>query len=95
MVVVMRPPWFSIIEVIEPRGRSMHDIASGIAARHCISMALLRGQRRSTTLFAVRKKIYQQIKIERPDLSSGAVARFMNRDGSSVRHAWLQMDRAA
>jgi chromosomal replication initiation ATPase DnaA len=86
---MFREPWFSIIEVHESTGRSMADIAAEVAAEHGVEVAALRGSSQANEITWVRRAAFRRIHQERPDLSSGQIARYFHREGSSVRHAIL------
>jgi chromosomal replication initiation ATPase DnaA len=84
----VREPWFSIIDVTECRGRSIADIARDIIERRKVSLDAVRGQRRDKTIVTVRHEIIDQVRRERIDLTSGHLARFLNRDPATIRHYW-------
>lgn len=90
----MKAPWFNIVEIVEPRlGRSMADIVRDVSEAYNISLAELRRPSQRRMYSAARNAAYDAVHRERPDLSSSMVGRFLNRDGSSVRHRWLQTSR--
>jgi hypothetical protein len=90
-----RKPWFQILEVIEPRGRSMADIVNEVVKRRKVSLREVLGARQHEYLLEARREIYEAIRAERPDLSSNQVGKFMNRDGSRIRHFWRNQSEAA
>jgi chromosomal replication initiation ATPase DnaA len=83
---MFREPWFSIIEVHEPTGRSMADIAAEVAAEHGVEVSRLRGPEQTYNVNAARHAAIRRVSQERPNLSSGQIARFFCRDGSTIRH---------
>lgn len=87
-----KKPWFRIVEVVEPTGRTMADIAAEIAAKRLVPLKDMRGSSRRHEISRARWAAYRQIKLERPDLTSTQVAMYFNRDASSVRHAWRAME---
>lgn len=91
----MRKPWFEIIEVVEARGRSMADIVAGIAAKHRVTLRELRGASFERRLVAARREAYLAIRRERGDISSARIGAFLDKEGSTVRHAWRRADQAA
>jgi chromosomal replication initiation ATPase DnaA len=66
--------------------RSVEEIVSESLERHGVSLVELRGHRQSDRLKAARGEALVRVWKERPDLSSGEVGRYFNREGSSVRH---------
>ena len=88
-----RKPWFEILEVIEPRGRSMADIAMRVAARFNTNVSEIRGRRQTQRIAAARRAFCRAVYRERPDLSTSVVADFLGRDRSTVRHMWCTFDR--
>lgn len=91
----MREPWFRIVSVSERGGRSMADIVKDVAESRGLTVEDLRGWRNTKPIATARHVAWEQIRVERPDLSSSQVARYFRRDGSTVRHRWLRMERAA
>jgi hypothetical protein len=83
---MFREPWFSIIEVHEPSGRSMADIAAEVAAEHGVEVSDLRGTSRRHKITSVRHDAFLRICRERPELSSAQIARYFHREGSTLRH---------
>lgn len=91
----MREPWFRIVEIIEPSGRSMADICVDVAGEFGIRVADIRGGRRNPGLRKARRKAFDMVRMERPDLSSAQVAAFFNVEGSTVRHVWRRLEAEA
>lgn len=87
----MRNPWFTIIEIIEPRGRPIAEIAAEVARTRGVSLAEMRGARLSRNIAQARREALARIRIERPDVQSHIVARYFHREGSTIRHAWCNM----
>jgi len=87
----MKQPWFCIIECDR---RSMTEIVSEIAGRYHVRVADIIGHRRTPVLGMARQEAYDVIRVERPDLTSGQVARFLNRESSTIRHAWRKQQAA-
>ena len=92
---MFREPWFRIIDIIDPRGASLAEIARQEAEKAGVTVEDIRGMRRQRNLVRVRFAVYRRAKLERPDLTSSQVARFMRKDSSTVRHAWAMMENAA
>lgn len=86
-----RKPFFEIIEVIEPRGRSMADIVKEVAARRKVSVREMRSGCFYRYITQARQEAYRAIRSERPDITSGQIAIFFNREGSTIRHHFRQM----
>lgn len=86
----MREPWFRIVEVVEANGRSIADIARDVADEHGVSLADIRGSRRTREILRARHQAMMQCRYQRPDLSSGQVAQYFQRDASTVRHLWAR-----
>lgn len=91
----MRKPWFEIIEVVEARGRSMADIVAGIAVKHRVTLIELRGSSKLQKVVDARREAYLAIRRERGDIPSERVGAFLDKEGSTVRHAWRRADQAA
>ena len=89
---MFRDPWFRIIDVTEPRGLSIADIAREEAEKAGVSLDQLRGRTRKHDVVDVRRRVYDRARVERPDLSSSQIANYMRKDASSVRHAWRRME---
>ena len=86
----LKRPWFHIIDVIEPRGRSMEDIAAEVARERGVTVVAMRSPRFTIPVFEARCEAMTRISAERPDLVSEQVGRYFNRDGSIVRRIWRQ-----
>ena len=84
----MNKPWFSIIDVVEARGRSIADIAAEVAHECKVDLRIMRSAVVLTHVLAARDKALARIRQERPDLSSRHVAAYFHRDPSSIRHSW-------
>lgn len=65
--------------------RSMEQIVADSLRQHGVSLVEFRGHRQSDHLRKVRAEALANVWLERPDLSSGEVGRYFNRDGSTVR----------
>ena len=91
----MKKPWFSIVEVVEPRGRSMDDIAQEVARKRRVPLRDMRGVTTRADVVAARWEAIDIISRERPDLSSTVIGQYFNRDPSSVCHARAKMRAAA
>lgn len=89
---MFREPWFRIIDITEPRGLSLADIAKQEAEKAGVELDVLRGKSQKHGIVRIRRAIYRRIRIERPDLSSSQVAKFMRKDSSTVRHEWSRME---
>lgn len=85
---VMREPWFQILDVWENGRLSLADIAQQVAEETGVPLAEIRGGRRRHYQLRARWKLIERVRVERPDLSSSQVARFLNVDGSTVRGRW-------
>lgn len=90
-----REPFFEILDVTELRGRSMADIAAEVLKGRKADMKEVRSDRRDRRIAAVRKEIVRRFKVERCDLSSEQVARFLKLDPTTIRHHWRKMARTA
>lgn len=88
----MKQPWFCIVAELGPR--SVPEIIADVAKRHGITVTELLGQRKPVHVTAARMEAYRIAGEERPDLSSGQIARFFKREGSTIRHAWLKQQAA-
>ena len=66
--------------------RSIEEIVSEILDKAGVSLVEFRGHRQSLRLREVRAAAMLKVWAERPDLSSGEIARYFNREGSTVRH---------
>lgn len=84
----MRAPWFSIIDVIETRGRSIADISAEVANECGVDLRVMRSALVLDHIVAARDKALARIRRERPDVSSGTVAAYFNREPSTIRHSW-------
>lgn len=87
----MREPWFRIIEVREPSGRSIADIAKQAANEFGMRLSDMR-DRRYPSARSARRRALQMIRTERRDLSSSQVAAFFGMEGSTVRHVWRRFE---
>jgi alkylated DNA nucleotide flippase Atl1 len=85
---MFREPWFSIIEVHEHRGRSMADIAAEIVKAHGADLKKVRAGAYDAVSRQAREACFLAIRAERPDLHSGIVGKFFNRDPTKVRLVW-------
>lgn len=83
---MFREPWFSIIDVYEPRGRSMADIVKEVVDQTGVSLERMRSW--SHKARAARVAAIKAVRSERPDLTSGQMAVFFRRDASTVRYYW-------
>lgn len=90
---MFREPWFEILEVCDTRGRSMPDIAAECIRRHHVSLKEMRGPGQSGYVAKARRATLAAIVGERPDLSSGQIGHFLNRDPSTIRHLILKIRR--
>ena len=84
----MRKPWFHVIEVWEPGGRSMADIVNDVVRETGVSLAEIRSLLQFAPVCKARNMAYLRIRAERRDLTSGEVAHFLRKDGSTIRRAW-------
>lgn len=91
---MFRDPWFRIVEIIDTCGLSLADIVKETAEKHRLRIEDIRGDRRSRRLAAARKEICERARLERPDLTSSQIGFFLRKEGSTVRHAWRQMEEA-
>jgi chromosomal replication initiation ATPase DnaA len=66
--------------------RPIEEIVAEKLNFHGVSLVELRGARQSMRLRQVRREALEAVWLERPDLSSGQVAKYFNREGSTVRH---------
>lgn len=85
---MFREPWFSILEVYEPRGRSMADIVKEVVEQTGVSLERMRSWEHKAR--PARLTAITAIRGERPDLTSGQVAAFFRRDTSLVRKYWKE-----
>lgn len=85
-------PWFRIIEVRERSGLSLADIARQEADRAGVRLADMRGPCRMHNVSRARRAVYCRVRLERPDLTSSQVGRFMRKEASAIRHTWRQME---
>jgi hypothetical protein len=83
-----REPWFRIIEVHEERGRSMADIVGDVCRQTNVPLAKMKEHARNELISAAKSEAMFAIRRERPDLTSGTVAKFFNCESSSVRRRW-------
>ena len=91
----MRDPWFSIVDVIEERGRSIADIAAEVARECGVNLNVMRSPLMLKHVVAARDAALAHILQERPDAPSSYVAAYFNREASTIRHAWRKLRRAA
>lgn len=84
----MRTPWFQIIDVVEPRGRSIADIAAECAEEFGVNLNVLRSPLMFDHIVDARHKTLARIRQERPDLRSHQVAAYFHRESSTIRHSW-------
>lgn len=89
----MKAPWFSIVDVIEPRGRSIADIVAEVAEKTGVKVGAIRSPLVINRVVAARDAALARIREERPDLGSARVAEFFNRDPSSIRYSWRRSAR--
>lgn len=89
---MFRDPWFQIIDVTEPRGLSLADIARQEAEQAGVAIDQVRGKCQKAPLVRTRRAIYRRVRVERPDLTSTQVAIYMRKDGSTIRHEWRRME---
>jgi chromosomal replication initiation ATPase DnaA len=87
----MRKPWFCIIDISEPEGRSVEEITREVARRRGIDIKAICSRNTFPEVICARMEAYAAIMRERPDLKSDAVAGFFNKNSSSVRHAWRRL----
>lgn len=90
-----REPFFEIIDVVEPRGRSMGDIAADVLKGRRVGINEVRSDRRDRFIVNIRKEIISRFMRERRDLSSGQMAIFLNMDASTIRHHWRKLAAAS
>lgn len=84
---MFREPWFRILDVVDPRGRSIAEISAEAAREMNVPLDVLRGTLYRHRLHQKRLAVYSRIKAERPDVPSSQIGRYFNRDPSSVRKA--------
>lgn len=87
---MFREPWFCILDVVDPRGRSIAEISAEAAREMKVPLEVLRGTLYSQRLHQKRLVVYSRIKAERPDVRSDQIARYFNREASTIRHALIQ-----
>lgn len=85
---MFRKPWFRIEAVFENGRRSLADIARDVCERHGITLDDLRSERRNARVYAPRLEFYHATRIERPDLTSSQIARFVCKSPEAVRQGW-------
>ncbi len=90
----MTRPWFRILEIIEPRGRSIADIALSVALTRLVSLNEMRSSTYRGPIRRARYEAFRLIREERPDVSSRIVGDYFRVDPSTVRRAW-RMEQAA
>ncbi len=90
----MTRPWFRIIEIIEPRGRSIADIALAVASERKIALRELRSNTWRRHTQQARYEAFRRIRQERPDVSSTLIGEYFRVEASTVRRAW-RMEQAA
>jgi hypothetical protein len=83
-----RKPFFRILEVREPEGRSIADITAEVAAERRIHIQVLRSPLMLAHILAARDEAITRIMQERPDIPSSQVAAYFNRDPSTIRYSW-------
>lgn len=91
---MFRDPWFHILAVYEPRGRSMADIVAEVAYERKISVRDLRSPSQRHQVIAARWEAFRRIRQERPDLSSTVIAGFFRCEPSTVRRVWRSKEAA-
>ena len=84
----MKRPWFTILEIIEPKGRSVIDIIRSVAEEERVAFRDIVGATQIKPVRKARIKAYQRVHAERPDLSSTVAAKFFNREASVLRRFW-------
>lgn len=87
---MFREPWFQILDVVDPRGRSIAEISAEAAAEMKVPLEVLRGRLCRHSLYQKRQAIYLRIKAERPDIPSGKIGKYFNRDASTIRQALIR-----
>jgi len=90
----MTRPWFHIIEVIEPRGRSIADIAQSVAQARRINLNEMRSSTYRGPIKRARHEAFRLIRQERPDLSSTLIGEYFRVEPPTVRRVW-RMEQAA
>lgn len=85
---MFKEPWFRIIAVHEAKGPSIADIAVRVSDETGIPLAEMRGARQTRPIVKARRRVFCEARALRPDLSSEVIARYFNREGDAVRHAW-------
>lgn len=90
----MTRPWFRIIEIIEPRGRSIADIALSVAKDRLVSLSEMRSSTYREPIVRARYEAFRRIRQERPDVSSTLIGEYFRVEPSTVRRAW-RMEQAA
>ena len=92
---MLREPWFEILSITEPAGRSVADIVAGCVRKHRVSLKEMRGAGQSRYVTKARRQTVEAIVVERPDLASRHIASFLNRDPSTIRHMVNKLKREA
>jgi hypothetical protein len=84
----MKRPWFHVIEIIEPRGRSIADIALSVARARRIDLDEMRSNTCRLPVQRARHEAYRTIRRERPEVSSSLIANYFRVEASGVRRVW-------